>query len=421
MKRRLWGVLVLMGMFAVAGCEEENIGDFSMITPGIDSTMNEVELPSESDELVATMVPELTQEPEPTAIPTQEVMITPEPVYYNFSVETEPEGAGSFSYGENGVYESGTEIRVVVHPKKGYSFDGWYDGEEKLDSARNIKFSLTKDTHLTAVFIAPTPTPMPSSIPYVLPYKVFSKTDIWDDIEKVSLAEAKAGTIVSFGNYEQDNDFKNGKEPIEWIVLEVRDGKAFLVSRYVLDAQMYSYWQPTATWYACELREWLNTEFYETAFTKKEREKVQLTHNVNEDNAKYGTDGGKDTEDYVFLLSVSETKHYFNEVFPQFILEFVENRTNKAWAARPTKYAYAKGAYSAHGLSVKGLYEYEEDNTEYFLRTPGKEARLASMVQPWLVVNEYGMNKTLTYVKRDGELIEVLGGVRPALWVDIAE
>lgn len=47
MKRRLWGVLVLMGMFAVAGCEEENIGDFSMITPGIDSTMNEVELPSE--------------------------------------------------------------------------------------------------------------------------------------------------------------------------------------------------------------------------------------------------------------------------------------------------------------------------------------------------------------------------------------
>lgn len=123
---------------------------------------------------------------------------------------------------------------------------------------------------------------------------------------------------------------------------------------------MYSYWQPTATWYACEIREWLNTEFY-------------------------------------------------------------ENSTNKAWAARPTKYAYAKGAYSAHGLSVKGLYEYEEDNTEYFLRTPGKETRLAPMVQPWLVVNEYGMNKTLTYVKRDGELIEVLGGVRPALWVDIAE
>lgn len=111
--------------------------------------------------------------------------------------------------------------------RKAIASTGGDDGEEKLDSARNIKFSLTKDTHLTAVFIAPTPTPMPSSIPYVLPYKVFSKTDIWDDIEKVSLAEAKAGTIVSIGNYEQDNDFKNGKEPIEWIVLEVRDGKAF--------------------------------------------------------------------------------------------------------------------------------------------------------------------------------------------------
>ena len=42
------------------------------------------------------------------------------------------------------------------------------------------------------------------------------------------------GDVLAFGHYEQDNNPDNGPEPIEWIVLDVQDGKALLLSRYGL-------------------------------------------------------------------------------------------------------------------------------------------------------------------------------------------
>lgn len=51
----------------------------------------------------------------------------------------------------------------------------------------------------------------------------------------------KVGNIVTYGHYEQDNDTSNGKEVIEWIVLEYDEasGKSLLLSRYGLDAHAY--------------------------------------------------------------------------------------------------------------------------------------------------------------------------------------
>ncbi len=43
------------------------------------------------------------------------------------------------------------------------------------------------------------------------------------------IGEVAEGNIVTFGHYEQDNNFDNGAEPIEWRVLEVNDGKATLI------------------------------------------------------------------------------------------------------------------------------------------------------------------------------------------------
>ncbi len=44
---------------------------------------------------------------------------------------------------------------------------------------------------------------------------------------------------VRFGRYDQDNDPENGPEPIEWIVLEEKDGKRLLFARDLLDNGMY--------------------------------------------------------------------------------------------------------------------------------------------------------------------------------------
>ena len=47
---------------------------------------------------------------------------------------------------------------------------------------------------------------------------------------------------VTFGTYEQDGNTGNGAEPIEWYVLDEKDGKTLLISKYILDAQPYDTW-----------------------------------------------------------------------------------------------------------------------------------------------------------------------------------
>lgn len=93
--------------------------------------------------------------------------------------------------------------------------------------------------------------------------------------EQVSLEEAEAGDIVLFGSYEQDNDIENGAEPIAWQVLEISDGLALLVSVDILDAKAYDTEPAIISWKDCSLREWLNSEFYQTAFSKEERLQIR--------------------------------------------------------------------------------------------------------------------------------------------------
>ena len=117
------------------------------------------------------------------------------------------------------------------------------------------------------------------------------------------------GNIVTFGKYEQDNREENGKEPIEWIVLDVRDGKALLLSRYALEGAAFNqYNTEEATWETCTLRTWLNSYFLNTAFSSAERSAI-LTTDVDNSKAQGssdGADGGSNTQDKVFLLSYHE-------------------------------------------------------------------------------------------------------------------
>ena len=48
------------------------------------------------------------------------------------------------------------------------------------------------------------------------------------------------GGIVTFGRYEQDGNEENGPEGIEWIVLDVQDGKVLLLSKYGLEVKPYN-------------------------------------------------------------------------------------------------------------------------------------------------------------------------------------
>ncbi len=131
----------------------------------------------------------------------------------------------------------------------------------------------------------------------------------------VSLAEderiPKAGDHIFFGHYEQDNDLTNGPEPIEWIVLDVKDGKALLLSKYILDAKPFNEELNDHVWGTSSIRKWLNDEFMNDAFTDDEQAAIIVT---KVDNRTFQNEnwynGADDTLDLVFLLSYFEATKY---------------------------------------------------------------------------------------------------------------
>ena len=168
----------------------------------------------------------------------------------------------------------------------------------------------------------------------------------------------KTGDRITFGSYEQDNNRSNGPEPIGWRVLEVSGGSALIVSEYALDARAYNEDYESVMWATCTLRKWLNGEFYDTAFNEEEKGLIALTKVKNADNPKYGTDGGKDTEDRVFLLSLGEAERYFEDD---------EDRR-----AFPTEYAIAQDVYVDRDLGT----------VWWWLRSPGPNSCYAAGVDP---------------------------------------
>lgn len=118
-----------------------------------------------------------------------------------------------------------------------------------------------------------------------------------------AIAEAQIGDIVQFGCYEQDDNADNGKEAIEWYVLDASEDEMTLLAVNILDAFVFSSEQKAVTWKDSEMRQWLNEEFYESAFNDTEQTNILMTTLENEN--------GEDTEDKVYLLSYREFLSYF--------------------------------------------------------------------------------------------------------------
>ena len=114
----------------------------------------------------------------------------------------------------------------------------------------------------------------------------------------------KIGNTVAFGSYEQDNDLSNGKEPIEWVVLKLNDTRALLISKVGLAYKEYDIvgYNNATPWKDCSLRQWLNEEFADEAFTDEKLSAIQETSNNTDGNITY---------DKVFLLDSDEVNEYF--------------------------------------------------------------------------------------------------------------
>lgn len=98
--------------------------------------------------------------------------------------------------------------------------------------------------------------------------------NIFENYKKELLKTAVVGDTVYYGSYEQDNDTSNGKENIEWQVIKTTGKKKLLLSKYILSIQCFDSDENNNEWETSSLRTWLNNDFYEEAFTDKEKGQI---------------------------------------------------------------------------------------------------------------------------------------------------
>lgn len=180
------------------------------------------------------------------------------------------------------------------------------------------------------------------------------------------MKDVETGDYIKFGVYEQDNDKSNGKEEVEWRVLEVKDGKALVISRYVLDYKKYGKWYESVTWNSCSLRKWLNDTFLDTAFSTEEQSMISTVT----------------VQDKVFLLSITEANKYF-----------AVDSTRKCMS---TDY-----------VDSKRTTVYKDGTCNWWLRSSGSYYRTVLVLSDGSVYEK-------------GQRINTKEGVRPAMWIDLS-
>ena len=208
-----------------------------------------------------------------------------------------------------------------------------------------------------------------------------------------------AGTVPSddvaewdciwFGNYWQEDtngdgktDKNDKKTPIKWRVLSVEGDDVFLVADKNLDCQRYNDTDMDVTWKTCTMRSWLNgygaesnkdgkdysgNNFLNNVFSAGEQLAIRTTNVVNNDNPEYGTEGGNDTADKVYLLSLDEVTNL--------AYGFASHDSTSA-----TRIA-VNTAYTAGGGEIESKYMNDAGNAEHWwLRSPGYGSNFASNV-----------------------------------------
>ena len=109
---------------------------------------------------------------------------------------------------------------------------------------------------------------------------------------------------VWLGRYQRENANKNN--PLKWRVLDVNGTDAFLWCEDEVADVNYHNTADDFTWETCDLRKWLNGEFYKNAFNATEKAAIRQYGVENLENPLTGTYAGRATLDYIYLLSVDE-------------------------------------------------------------------------------------------------------------------
>lgn len=193
-------------------------------------------------------------------------------------------------------------------------------------------------------------------------------------------------------------------EPLTWTVLDPDEG--YVMSNIAIDAQAYenfSYYDPDSfdsasgatvyngkdckylanDWSKCSLREWMNKDFYNTAFTAEEQDQIGKTY-LNNNNPYDSSLDGTGTFDKIFTISFNDA------INSDYGFDTNGSRSDFARIKPATDYAKCQGVDAA---DTTGTLPY------WWLRTKGLFGALAFGVSPggWIVSSGggyYNVNRT---------------------------
>lgn len=124
------------------------------------------------------------------------------------------------------------------------------------------------------------------------------------------LGGADVGDTVTFGTYEQNNNYSDGNENIEWVVIDKQEDKIMVVSKYIIAEQPFNTTnEGHISWENCTLRKWLNNDFLNEAFSDAEKKLISDTTVSNTEYLAFGLSYSTTdylTTDKIFLLSENE-------------------------------------------------------------------------------------------------------------------
>ena len=169
-----------------------------------------------------------------------------------------------------------------------------------------------------------------------------------------------------------------------------------------IEKRKYQHARVEITWEECELRDYLNNQFYNTFSEDEKMRIIQTKVTTNKNPWYYPTNGGKDTNDRIFLLSAEEAIKYFGDSG--------DFEKQKGW--------YGDGERFDLWL---------DDGGGQFLNDQYNTARIAKDINgyagTWWLRSPGRLNIFSGLVTHKGELLMTgLGvdgdsGVRPALWL----
>lgn len=197
------------------------------------------------------------------------------------------------------------------------------------------------------------------------------------------------GSVIQFGGY-------------SWRVLDIKNDTALIITEEIIEQRAYHDAYTDITWADSSLRIYLNGEFVDK-FNANDQARIIPVLNQNDDNPWYGTQGGADSRDSIFLLSLDEVCRYFGDSTSKL---YDRGKNQRYWFERKDE------NNSKRLAKLQGT----EGCWWWWLRSPGRVNLKAAYI--WGTDGTIGIqgNNILKGNISDGKCT---GGVRPALWLKL--